>query len=175
MDFWQYFNGLDGSGIKAGSEWMCWKKCNPIGQHSKDQINCATADQLDLIHPDLSFSHHYQGHKFQNPAIGGENLVFIRSNGRKKTFLGFGGNLYWKLFWIWVSVIRSAFSEMSWFSSISITLLLICCECLNQQVGNAFPILLLFPWQSFAPGNPMINPMTNHMINTTIIFTRVKY
>ena len=53
-----------------------------IGQHSKDHINCATADQLDLIHPDLSFSHHYQGHKFQNPAIGGENLVFIRSNGR---------------------------------------------------------------------------------------------
>ena len=57
-----------------------------IGQHSKDHINCATADQLDLIHPDLSFSHHYQGHKFQNPAIGGENLVFIRSNGRKKHF-----------------------------------------------------------------------------------------
>ena len=25
MDFWQYFNGLDGSGTKAGSEWMCWK------------------------------------------------------------------------------------------------------------------------------------------------------
>ena len=78
----------------------CAKKCNPIGRHSKDHINCATADQLDLIHPDLSFSHHYQGHKFQNPAIGGENLVFIHSNGRKKTFLGFGGNLYWKLFWI---------------------------------------------------------------------------
>ena len=86
------------------------KKCNPIGRHSKDHINCATADQLDLIHPDLSFSHHYQGHKFQNPAIGGENLVFIRSNGRNFFLGGF-----WREFVLEIilDLSFSAFSEMS--------------------------------------------------------------